>query len=242
MNESHMPKPPTCAELMAKWEAREASFSEPTVSRVHRSISWICRAEKAGEDKAMRFVSLWIAFNAAYAVRHSSSQSSKKSRPSETKQFTDYLETIVRLDSDKRIYGVTYENFKRPGTVQRLIQNPFVYELFWEYHYGKPGRQNWESRLRGDDRRFNGLIEQPKNTVRVLVMVFKRLYVLRNQIMHGSARWRGQAKYPQVTDGVAILDLLMPIFVDLMMDNPDQDWGELSYPFINDKTIKFSGA
>ena len=236
MNKNNMPKPPTCDELMDKWRAREASFSEMTSSRVRRSISWICRAEKAGEDKAMRFISLWIAFNAAYAVRHSPSESSERD------QFNDFLEKIVRLDSHKRIYRATYENFKRLGSVESLIRNPFVYFRFWKDHYGESGYQDWKSLLRDDEHRFNGLIEQPKYIIRVLKMVFDRLYVLRNQIMHGSARWRGQAKYPQVTDGVAILDLLMPIFVDLMMDNPDQDWGELSYPFINDDSIAFSRA
>ena len=36
----------------------------------------------------------------------------------------------------------------------------------------------------------------------------------------------------QVRDGAAILGFLMPIFADLMMDNPDKDWGKPFYPVV----------
>ena len=34
---------------------------------MHRALSWLQRAEAAGEDDDVAFVCLWIAFNAAYA-------------------------------------------------------------------------------------------------------------------------------------------------------------------------------
>jgi len=36
----------------------------------------------------------------------------------------------------------------------------------------------------------------------------------------------------QVRDGTAILAFLMPVFVDLMMDHPQEDWGHPFYPVI----------
>lgn len=36
----------------------------------------------------------------------------------------------------------------------------------------------------------------------------------------------------QVRDGGAILGFLMPVFVDLMMDNPGKDWGKPFYPVV----------
>jgi hypothetical protein len=35
-----------------------------------------------------------------------------------------------------------------------------------------------------------------------------------------------------VRDGAAILGFLMPVFVDLMMDNPQEDWGRPFYPVV----------
>ncbi len=36
----------------------------------------------------------------------------------------------------------------------------------------------------------------------------------------------------QVRDGARILGFLVPIFVDLMMDNPDENWGLPYYPVV----------
>ena len=36
----------------------------------------------------------------------------------------------------------------------------------------------------------------------------------------------------QVRDGAAILTFLMPVFVDLMMDDPGKDWGKPFYPVV----------
>ncbi len=42
-------------------------FPEALGLRVHRSISWLGRAEKETSDSDVRFILLWIGFNAAYA-------------------------------------------------------------------------------------------------------------------------------------------------------------------------------
>ena len=37
---------------------------------------------------------------------------------------------------------------------------------------------------------------------------------------------------PAKRDGAAILAFLLPIFADLMMENPDDDWGRPFYPVL----------
>jgi len=37
----------------------------------------------------------------------------------------------------------------------------------------------------------------------------------------------------QVGDSAAILGFLMPVFVDIMMNNPDGDWGQPFYPVVD---------
>ena len=71
-----------------------------------------------------------------------------------------------------------------------------------------------------------------KDTERVLNELFDRLYVLRNQIIHGGSTWAGAINRAQVQDGSEILASLIPVFVELMMDNPDHPWKEAIYPVI----------
>ena len=33
----------------------------------------------------------------------------------------------------------------------------------------------------------------------------------------------------QINDGAEILEVLVPLFVDIMVDHPDEDWGKISY-------------
>ena len=53
--------------LKDKQRAIRANFPEKMGLRVHRSISWIGRAELVGDDHDASFLFYWIAFNAAYA-------------------------------------------------------------------------------------------------------------------------------------------------------------------------------
>ena len=91
---------------------------------------------------------------------------------------------------------------------------------------GNPG-----CRVRSSNEKHGRSCEE-RDTVRVLRLVFDRLYVLRNQIVHGGATWNSQVNRDQVRDGAAILAFLMPVFVDVMMDHPHEDWGRSFYPVV----------
>ena len=69
--------------------------------------------------------------------------------------------------------------------------------------------------------------------MRVLTLVFDRLYVLRNQLVHGGSTWNSIVNRDQVRDGAAILSFLVPVFADVMMDNPDEEWGRPFYPVVD---------
>ena len=59
------------------------------------------------------------------------------------------------------------------------------------------------------------------------------LYVLRNQLVHGGSTWNSGVNRAQVRDGAEILAFLVPVFVDLMMDNSQEDWGRPFYPVVD---------
>ena len=52
-----------------------------------------------------------------------------------------------------------------------------------------------------------------QDSTEVLSYVFDRLYVLRNQLLHGSSTWHGRLNRPQLKDGNKIMKDLVPIFI-----------------------------
>jgi hypothetical protein len=57
--------------------------------------------------------------------------------------------------------------------------------------------------------------------------------VLRNQLVHGGATWNSRVNRDQVRDGAAVIGWLLPVFIDIMMDNPDCEWGRPFYPVVD---------
>lgn len=211
--------------LKDKQRAIRSCFPETMGLRVHRAISWIGRAESCGKDDDARFIFLWIAFNAAYADEREFQSIS----PGERAAFADYFGRLVARDNDRRIYKALWQRFS--GPVRMLMDNRYVFNPFWQYHNGMAGFEDWEDRFRASSRSFARAFEAG-DSVRVLSYVFDRLYVLRNQLVHGGSTWNSGINRAQVRDGAAILAFLMPVFVDLMMDNPQEDWGRPFYPVV----------
>jgi hypothetical protein len=50
--------------------------------------------------------------------------------------------------------------------------------------------------------------------------------------VHGGATWNSGVNRAQVRDGAALLAFLIPLFVDLMMDNTGTPWGKAHYPVV----------
>ncbi|PKP78229.1 MAG: hypothetical protein CVT81_05170 [Alphaproteobacteria bacterium HGW-Alphaproteobacteria-3] len=63
-------------------------------------------------------------------------------------------------------------------------------------------------------------------------LCFDQPNILRAQPVHDGLTWNSGVNRAQVGDGAAILSSRMPGFIDLMMDNPDKDWGKPFYPVV----------
>ena len=72
------------------------------------------------------------------------------------------------------------------------------------------------------------------NTPELLRLVFHRIYTLRNQLMHGGATWNSQVNRAQLQDCVNLLGKLVPVVIELMLNNPDEMWGDACYPVVSD--------
>ena len=53
--------------LKQKQRELRDDFPLPLTLRVHRALSWLRRAKNEKDDLDVRFILLWIGFNAAYA-------------------------------------------------------------------------------------------------------------------------------------------------------------------------------
>ena len=197
------------------------ALPDPLSLRLHRALSWLKRAEQEVDDEDVRFILLWISFNAAYA-REVDSESA-----TELKRLQIFFNALVKLDIGQRIRDAALDRF-REG-IHQLVDNRYVFMPFWKHSSGEEGYEDWKTRFAKEKRELGFNLENGK-TVRVLLTVFRRLYVLRNQLLHGAATWRGRVNREQVEDGAAVLGWLVPLFLEIMINNPHHDWGEPSYP------------
>ena len=140
-----------------------------------------------------------------------------------------YFDTLTRLDVYDRIYGAVWKRF--PHEIRVLLNNKYIFAPFWNHHNGVEGYADWRERLAASQRAVATTLAQ-QDTPRILAIVFDRLYVLRNQLVHGGATWNSSINRDQVRDGAGVIGWLVPIFIDIMMDNPQQEWGPVAYPVV----------
>lgn len=216
--------PLTHEALKDKQRALRADFKDGLQLRVHRALSWYGRAEAEDDDLDVRFILSWIGFNALYAgdIQADFANSTRGN-------IQNFFQVLVTLDPDKRLYNMVWTRFAQE--IRTLLSNPYVFGPFWQYHNGAPGYENWEERFDSARRSINHALAE-QNTPLVLTLMFDRLYVLRNQLVHGGATWNSGVNRAQVKDGAAVMMCLLPLFIDLMMDNPQRDWDVPYYPVI----------
>jgi hypothetical protein len=213
----------TFAHLKQKHRAVRGGFPESLGLRVHRALSWLGRAEVETEDPDIRFILLWVGFNAAYAAEID------RESESERGVFQTFFEAVVQLDTRDRIYTAVWRRF--PHEIRLLLANRHIYSAFWKHQNGVQGYEDWAERMSKSQRALNGAIAH-KDTAKILAVLFDRLYVLRNQLIHGGATWNSGVNRSQVNDGAALLGVLLPVFIDILMDNPSHDWGKPYYPVV----------
>lgn len=190
--------------------------------RIHRAISWLGRAEQEPDDHDARYIFLWIAFNAAYASEFGFEQK-------EREQVRRFIEHLLALDAEQQLHRTLFGQFS--GPIRTLVDNRFVFEPFWRAMREHDASQAWETSFAAAKKRALDAVMR-NDTATLLSIVLDRLYVLRNQLIHGGATWNGSTNRAQVKDGAAILGVLVPVIVGLMMQGGDEDFGEVAFPVV----------
>lgn len=205
------------------YQAHKSAYPEPLRLRLHRSLSWLKRAQ-AAEDLDTRFITLWIAFNAAYAR-----EIDGRTMAGDRSDFREFLQTVCRMDQDKAIYELVWQTFS--GSIRVLLENQFVFQPFWDFHNGKISEDAWLESFGHAKRKAQAALAA-QDTDTVLLVVFDRLYTLRNQLVHGGATFESRANRHQLRDACAILSGVIPLVLMVMQQNAAHDWGKPFYPYI----------
>ena len=188
--------------------------------RIHRAISWLARAERETDDPDAAFIFLWIALNAAYAHEFGFEER-------ELVQIRRFIAVLVEHDREQRLHAVLFRQFS--GPIRTLIDNRFVYEPFWRALREHDGSGRWEQQF-NDSREIAMRAVLDKRVDILLQVILDRLYMLRNQLMHGGTTWASSVNRAQLRDGVAILGTLVPVILTLMVEMKDADLGQEVFP------------
>ena len=214
----------TFASLKEKQREIRSEFSPELGVRVHRCLSWLNRAEQANEDCDAAFIFFWISFNAAYAE-----EINDGAIIGERSAFDGYFRKQIELDTSNQIYDAIWEKFS--DSIRLFIDNQYIFQPFWKFHNQVEGYEDWMDRFDSSKRQFNGALAR-HDTRTILSMLFDRLYVLRNQLVHGGATWNSKVNRDQLTDCASFLGKLVPHVIQLMLDNPNTLWGDAVYPVV----------
>lgn len=209
--------------LKKKLKPLSADLPETHCIRLHRALSWLKCAEENKDNLDLQFITLWISYNSCYAI-----DENLDNLTPERQQSNDFVTKLVAHDIEKRFFNLLWNTFS--GPVRLLIENEYVFKPFWDFQ--RDQIKDWKRlHTKAINNAQKYLSEQ--NVPKLLELVLDRLYTLRNQLLHGGATYKSKLNRSQVKDACSILRLLVPIIIDIMIENGKEDWGKVYYPVIN---------
>lgn len=190
---------------------KKAEHSEAFNLRLHRGISWFKKAMLLDDDLDLKFISLWISFNAIYAREGTALQPQQS-----MKQF---LTALSQLDHEHKVEYVFEHKAKQ--TLHLILDNPYIYQGFWDYHNHKISQVSLKTEFEAEQRVVHQAL-QGRKTAEILSFLFARLNTLRNQILQGGVSYNSVVNRRYIADGCSILSILIPIFMYILLENAEQ--------------------
>ena len=208
---------PNLEALREKYRSKEdglrASGKLNLSVRIRRSLSWTERGQKemGRGDLDAAFIFHWIGFDAICSGK------------------PPYLNTKTKIDAFLKdvdgadrslIYSSVIANESK--TILTLVANAYVFDSFWDHYYNEWKSANWaDSLIESVELVIDHLESGADGTLDTLVILFERLTELRNQLVHGGATWEDHVNRDQVEDSARIMSRLLPVFLEVVIDNPD---------------------
>lgn len=208
-----------------KQKVKEAALSDSdeTPVRMHRVARWLEEGQqlyREGRDD-LGFITCWIAWNALYCQWDEFGVTS-----SETAGMRDCIGQLNQLDADDYWLGFIHQH---RATILVLVDDGYLSADYWREVAQANGRVVHADKFSDYEVVESAL--QHGRYARVLEGLCKRLYVLRNQLIHGGATPGSSVNRVQVERG-RILEgfMLTALTVIVESRNPWQTWGRLPYP------------
>jgi len=212
--------------LKSKLKALDRCSDEGFYIRLHRAISWLRAAEENHDNQDFQIISYWISLNSCYAI------SGDVDRFAESSKLTEFFEKIIEVDKQGTIYELFWTEFS--GMIRVLLNNQFIYQRYWLYQRGQVS--SWKEEFERDNLRAVRLLQNPDRSVELIQLVMRRLYQMRNQLIHGGATYQSSVNRDQVRDSANLMGRLLPLIIEIMIDHPDEAWGDIYYPVFGTRT------
>ena len=175
----------------------------------------------------MRFIALWVAFNAAYAGGVGGGQLLGRSALTERSSLQGFLDKICRLDEDGCLKRLLLQ--LASGPVRHFLDNEYLFLPYWDYIHGKVEAQEWQQRFAQEKKCLHEAVLK-QDSAAALGFVFEHLYMLRNQLLHGGATWGGAMNREQLRLANSLLLSVLSAMLSIMLQQPAQFVAPPFYP------------
>lgn len=169
--------------------------------RVHRSLSWLARAEQlaANADLAeARLLYYWIAFNSLY-----SRWDEDRNAPAvDSRCMHDFVGDLFQIGAGGQLSS-RLDQMK--PCIKRLLRNRYLSNVFWRNPEGDEA-----TTLAMEDAGYLEANYREHRYPVIMRNVLDRVYVLRGQIVHGASTSGGKLNRESLKDCVQTMQRLMP--------------------------------
>jgi len=204
------------------YKSKKAENTEQFNLRIHRGLSWLKKAALLDDELDLKFISLWIGFNAIHTQETGTTQ--------DKQILKSFLQKVFYLDQEHKIYNLIWGKLNHH--IQLLVKNPYFFQIFWDYQNQKISQKHWKETFEIEKKYLHQTL-QARDSVTLLLTIFNCLYTLYNQIIHGGSTYNSSLNRKQLQDGCRILSMLLPIFIHILLDySKDLDLKKPFYPVV----------
>ena len=210
-------------DIQNQWQERvkNQTIGESFRVRLHRSLSWAQQMETHQEEDRVdeAFLCSWIALNALFARWDDDLQQCLPERQS----MQRLIDQCLILDQDRILLKCLQDLHWH---IEQLLSNKYLDTRFWrELDQDKNEHQ-------ADDfsKRYEFFLRKGQGVL--LSQTLLKVYLMRNQLMHGAATYNSDMNRHTLLLCSHIVDQLLRRFLFLLTDGykPSIDLGGLPYP------------
>ncbi|MDM1261443.1 MULTISPECIES: hypothetical protein [Acinetobacter] len=189
--------------------------------KIQRSLSWFKKALSLDQELDFKFMSLWIAFQAIYREDAASPPAA---------QLQQFFQLLHQQDETRKIDYVLWEKYQQQ--IQALLAHPYTHPEFWAYQHLQLTRDEWQQRAAQEQIDLQQTL-QNKQSVALLMAVFKRFDSLRHQFASGGANYNSLLNRDILAGATSIFAALIPSFIQILLEYPASiDSAQPHYPMV----------